>query len=154
MFGLGFGELIVILVVALLVFGPDKLPEVARTLGKTAAELRRAMDELKHEMNAPRFDLDQEQKKPVPVAPTSTLPAVANQGVANQSEAAASAPGDSVSSSASEGTGARISEPPATEASIGAASSDPLPTEPRNSSETASSDAPIDSPAGQKTEGQ
>ena len=66
MFGLGFGEVLVILVIALLVFGPDKLPEVARTLGKSMAELRRAMDDIRHEMQAPRLDLDTPAVKPAP----------------------------------------------------------------------------------------
>jgi TatA/E family protein of Tat protein translocase len=46
-FGLGFGELIVIFVVALLVFGPKRLPELARTLGKSMNEFRRASNDLR-----------------------------------------------------------------------------------------------------------
>ena len=42
MFGIGFSELILILVVALVVFGPDKLPEIGKTLGKTVKEFNRA----------------------------------------------------------------------------------------------------------------
>ncbi|MFH0809788.1 MAG: Sec-independent protein translocase protein TatB [Pseudomonadota bacterium] len=42
MFGVGFNELLIILVVALIVLGPDKLPELARTLGKGLAEIKRA----------------------------------------------------------------------------------------------------------------
>jgi len=43
MFDLGFQELIIIFVVALLVFGPKKLPEVGRSLGRGLAELKKAM---------------------------------------------------------------------------------------------------------------
>ena len=51
MFGFGFSEIVVILVVALLVFGPKRLPEIARTLGKSMGELRRTLDDIKHEVN-------------------------------------------------------------------------------------------------------
>lgn len=48
MFGLGVPELILIFVVALIVFGPKRLPEIGRTIGKTLAEFKKATDELKH----------------------------------------------------------------------------------------------------------
>ena len=51
MFGFGFSEIVLILIVALLVFGPKRLPEIARTLGKTMGELRRTLDDIKHEVN-------------------------------------------------------------------------------------------------------
>ena len=44
---LGFPELIVIFVVALLVFGPRKLPELGRSLGKSLSEFKRASNELR-----------------------------------------------------------------------------------------------------------
>jgi TatA/E family protein of Tat protein translocase len=49
MFGsLGFPELLMIFVVALIVFGPRKLPEIGRTLGKALGEFKKATDELKN----------------------------------------------------------------------------------------------------------
>ncbi len=41
-FGIGTGELLLILIVALIIWGPGRLPEIARTLGKTVRALRKA----------------------------------------------------------------------------------------------------------------
>jgi sec-independent protein translocase protein TatA len=43
MFGIGFPELLVILVVCLIVFGPGKLPEIGEALGKGIRDLQRAL---------------------------------------------------------------------------------------------------------------
>ncbi len=47
MFGMGLPEILIILVVALLVVGPSKLPDLARSLGKAFNEFRRMADEVK-----------------------------------------------------------------------------------------------------------
>ena len=49
MFGISFAELAVIFVVALLLFGPEKLPELAHTLGKLLAQLKQTSDQLRDE---------------------------------------------------------------------------------------------------------
>jgi Tat protein translocase TatB subunit len=56
-FDLGFQELIVIFIVALLVFGPKRLPELARTIGKGVGELKRAMLDIKSEVNKEIYDV-------------------------------------------------------------------------------------------------
>ncbi len=47
MWNLGFSELLIIFVVALLIFGPRKLPELGRSLGKGLAEFKKASNELR-----------------------------------------------------------------------------------------------------------
>ncbi|MGX9728267.1 MAG: Sec-independent protein translocase protein TatB [Candidatus Electronema sp. VV] len=51
MFGIGLPEMIVILVVALIVVGPDKLPDLARSLAKGVNELRGAMNQIKESLS-------------------------------------------------------------------------------------------------------
>lgn len=51
MFGsIGFPELLLILVIALLLFGPKKLPEIGRTFGRSLAELKKASNDLKRSL--------------------------------------------------------------------------------------------------------
>ncbi|BAI81586.1 twin-arginine translocation system component TatB [Deferribacter desulfuricans SSM1] len=57
MFGFGMSELILILIIALIVIGPKKLPEVAKALGKGYAEFKKALNEFKEAVNV---DLDVE----------------------------------------------------------------------------------------------
>lgn len=60
MFGIGTPELLVILVVALVVLGPERMPEIARALGKAMAELRRATSGLTDELQNARIMLERE----------------------------------------------------------------------------------------------
>jgi TatA/E family protein of Tat protein translocase len=49
MFGVSLPEILLVLVVILLVFGPDKLPDLARTLGKVSGSFRKSSDSLRRE---------------------------------------------------------------------------------------------------------
>lgn len=68
-FDISGGELLLILFVAFLVFGPSKLPELARKLGKGMNEIRRASDEIKREIRkeADKLDKDDEIRKANPL---------------------------------------------------------------------------------------
>jgi sec-independent protein translocase protein TatA len=61
-FGIGMPELLVILVVALIVLGPKRLPEIARSLGKGMAEFRKASSEFQRTISA-------SLEEPPPAAP-------------------------------------------------------------------------------------
>lgn len=63
MFGLGFTELLVLAVVALLVVGPEKLPELMRTLAKATHTARSTLDELKMEIDDVKRTADLEIKE-------------------------------------------------------------------------------------------
>ncbi|MFA6955583.1 MAG: Sec-independent protein translocase protein TatB [Thermoanaerobaculia bacterium] len=73
MFGsLGFPELMLIFLVALIVFGPRKLPDIGRTIGKALGEFRRATNDLKStlEEEVTREELKQIKTPEPPQAPT------------------------------------------------------------------------------------
>ena len=72
MFGIGMTELMVIFVIGLVVLGPKKLPELARTLGKSLAEFRRASNDLRREFMSVTEDA---QISPPALAPRTTPPA-------------------------------------------------------------------------------
>ncbi|HJZ11873.1 MAG TPA: TatA/E family twin arginine-targeting protein translocase [Acidobacteriota bacterium] len=57
---IGFQELIFILIIALLIFGPKKLPELGRSLGKAIGEFKRASNDFKHSIQK---ELDETEDK-------------------------------------------------------------------------------------------
>lgn len=71
MFGIGTGELLLLLVLALLVLGPERMPRLARDIGKTVGDLRRTSDELKQEFLSADTMIDRAARigEPAPAAP-------------------------------------------------------------------------------------
>jgi len=69
MFNIGAGELAVILVVALLVLGPKRLPELARGLGKVLREFRRQTDEVRSVVEREFYRMDQDDAAKAPPRP-------------------------------------------------------------------------------------
>jgi sec-independent protein translocase protein TatA len=80
---LGMPELLVILTLALIIFGPRKLPELGRSLGKSLGEFKRASNELRNTLDE-EIRIEEErstaQKAAVPVPP----PRPADDGVTDE----------------------------------------------------------------------
>jgi sec-independent protein translocase protein TatB len=64
MFNIGAGEMVLILVAALLILGPQRLPELARGIGKFVREFRRQTDEVRNVVEREFYSMDQEFQKP------------------------------------------------------------------------------------------
>lgn len=67
MFNIGAGEMVLILVVALLILGPQRLPELARGIGKFMREFRRQTDEVRNVVEREFYSMDQDvSREPTP----------------------------------------------------------------------------------------
>ncbi len=58
MFNIGFPEMLIILAIALIVFGPNKLPELAKSFGKALREFKKATEEVKESFQEETRDLE------------------------------------------------------------------------------------------------
>jgi TatA/E family protein of Tat protein translocase len=100
MFGsLGGPELLLILVVALIVFGPRKLPEIGKSMGKMLVEFRRASNDFKRTIET---EVESEKNRPgaggtsTPVAPHALTPAATSDEAPGAPAGAEAAPEGSV----------------------------------------------------------
>lgn len=91
MFGIGPMELVVIVVVALLIFGPQKLPEFARTIGKGLAEFRRASNDLRQTLAIDELQNDLRKTMNQATSPPVSRPAQAGDSLPPGSAAGAAA---------------------------------------------------------------
>ena len=84
---IGMPEMVVIAVIALIIFGPRKLPELGKSLGKSIAEFKRASNELKNTLEDEiRTEELQDARKSAHIPPSATVP------VATPAPAAPAAP--------------------------------------------------------------
>jgi sec-independent protein translocase protein TatA len=89
MLDIGIQELLVIMVLALLIFGPDKLPELGRRMGRAMREFRRASDEFRSTVETNlQFNVDPDISSPPPAEAT---PASAEASKASEAQAGAGA---------------------------------------------------------------
>ena len=61
-FDFGSGEILLIVLVAFLIFGPSKIPEIARNLGKFINDIKRASEDIKTEINREADRQDREKR--------------------------------------------------------------------------------------------
>ncbi len=99
MFGLGFGEILIILVLALILLGPARLPDVAKQLGKGLRDFKRATDDLKNQFEREMYVDDHPTPRiqppsaaaPVPAPPPGQAPAATAENVPGLEAATAEA---------------------------------------------------------------
>ena len=73
---IGMPEMVVIAIIALIIFGPRKLPELGKSLGKSIAEFKRASNELKNTLEDEiRTEELQDARKSAQIPPTASVPA-------------------------------------------------------------------------------
>jgi len=83
-FGIGGNELLIIAVFVIIIFGPDKIPEIARTVGKTVRMFKKVQEDVQHVINTEIIPAD-------PFAAPAEKPAAVTPAAAPAAENAASA---------------------------------------------------------------
>ena len=105
--GFGLGEMLLIAMLVLIVFGPRRLPEITRMLGKGIREFRKGMNEIQRELEAAGRET-RWQSPPAPPKPKETAAeaAIADTAVAAGPEAADASEGDAAETDGEEAEGA------------------------------------------------
>ena len=87
MFGsIGMPELIIILVIALIIFGPRKLPELGKSLGRSLNEFKRASTDLQNTLEQ-EIRLEEQKERPVKEPESSSTPVQPDSTVARNADA-------------------------------------------------------------------
>lgn len=118
MFGLSFGEIVIIAVLALLLLGPDRLPDAAKTLGKGLRDLRKATDDLKDQVEREIYTDDLKKiARPALVPPVPVSPPIPGPAGPPPQATAENVPG--LEAALAEPPGAEAVAPPAAEPALG-----------------------------------
>jgi TatA/E family protein of Tat protein translocase len=131
MFGIGAWEMLVIGVIALLIFGPKRLPELARSLGKGLAEFRRASSDLRRsidlDLDPTKLSAPDSQHEPPAQAgsPLSSADSPTDAGAGGPAESPAEAGGGSSAESAAAGESEDGDEAEAVKVPVGAGVKEP-----------------------------
>jgi TatA/E family protein of Tat protein translocase len=104
---LGFPEMLFLFLLALLLFGPKKLPEIGRQIGRGLAEFKRASNELKGQLENEMRLLDAEEREkkisPPPPPPENTVAAITETATAPAAASSAATAGSDGHSSPASG---------------------------------------------------
>ncbi len=89
MFGLSFSEIVIIAILALVILGPDRLPEAAKTIGKTLKDFKKTTDGLKDQLETEIYQAEKSMKK---LVDAPEVPPVASAAMSATARPAAPAP--------------------------------------------------------------
>lgn len=121
--GMSFSETIFLFFLALIIFGPKKLPEIARQVGKYMNEFRRASNEFKSQIEQEIAHLEVEDKKQTILPPSAPVPGTTSRNFSTPTEEVSYAqpPAAEAATPAAESTLAAPSPEPSADASNGSA---------------------------------
>lgn len=91
MTGFGIGEILLIAMLVLIVFGPRRLPEITRTIGKGIREFRKGMNEIQRELEAAGRETQWKSPPAPPKPPTASRATIAGTATATAAGTAAAA---------------------------------------------------------------